>query len=626
MSDQKQTLLSLYLAQLAAHPLRTKALTAGALNFLQEASAIRLSGMTPGRDGTIAGIDKKTVQMALYGLLISGPLGHVLFEQLQKAFAGRTGTRAKVEMILAQNLILSPIQNSVFIAAMAVIAGARTLDQIIHAVKRGLLPMQKVSWVISPLTMRRTVEKIVASFWGRFAYLILLPVAIVIAWCAVPIPFDKPSENDSPSLIGSLFASTTSSTTPQSSFINNAGFLGAFHLPSHTPGSPVDINFWFFVFWYYGIYNAIGLLFVTKLFSIYALNWWPKALGGLLSFLLFWSLTEGVGVVLYFFVEVLTRQTLTWVGLTFLTMSMPLCVAFGIIQSQSRNRYRHSLTPAQKTFSIISDRRIPASYRRFLWFCLALFIALLALVAGEGYAYLFLSTLPHKAIDAFVYVYSWIGFIYFLDLITDWIIEVKIRSYPIASIFKLYFFMIYFIFYRNLFARLRSIDQFVLIQVGSSLWVCIFYPITMTNLVYSIVTYFGTTLTYEQYQKKIGRSFYLRNLAENVTMLGFLCWLNVIHFGPNLPAYPYFRFDDVNTEGNPYTYQLTFLASLGVWLSELISSFITRLIFRLAFRRHITKEAVNDFKQYPEMMVAFTCVMVHVMQDMLLALLKLNFA
>jgi hypothetical protein len=31
-------------------------------------------------------------------------------------------------------------------------------------------------------------------------------------------------------------------------------------------------------------------------------------------------------------------------------------------------------------------------------------------------------------------------------------------------------------FYRNLFARLRSFDQFALVQLMSSFWVCIWYP------------------------------------------------------------------------------------------------------------------------------------------------------
>jgi hypothetical protein len=35
----------------------------------------------------------------------------------------------------------------------------------------------------------------------------------------------------------------------------------------------VRLNFWFFLFVYYGFYNTVGLLWITKLFNIYSMNW-----------------------------------------------------------------------------------------------------------------------------------------------------------------------------------------------------------------------------------------------------------------------------------------------------------------------------------------------------------------
>lgn len=49
-------------------------------------------------------------------------------------------------------------------------------------------------------------------------------------------------------------------------YINTAASTAALKSP------PSRINFWFFLFWYYGIYNAVALFLMTKLFSIYALN------------------------------------------------------------------------------------------------------------------------------------------------------------------------------------------------------------------------------------------------------------------------------------------------------------------------------------------------------------------
>lgn len=61
----------------------------------------------------------------------------------------------------------------------------------------------------------------------------------------------------------------------------------------------VEINFWFFLFVYYGLYNAVGLLWITKLFNLFSVNWWPRNLGGFWSFCLFWSVSILVGSMAY---------------------------------------------------------------------------------------------------------------------------------------------------------------------------------------------------------------------------------------------------------------------------------------------------------------------------------------
>ncbi|OAD06435.1 hypothetical protein MUCCIDRAFT_35169, partial [Mucor lusitanicus CBS 277.49] len=403
----------------------------------------------------------------------------------------------------------------------------------------------------------------------------------VLIWCSVPIPFDDSSP-------------------------------------------PSRINFWFFLFWYYGIYNAVALFLMTKLFSIYALNWYPRLLGAKMTFALFWMISQTIGI-LFYFVPIMNDESVFWVSLTFFTMSMPVIGALVIIHRKRMDRRHRGRSAIMRWIPTDLPRlRAPASYRRFLWFCTALTIALLALVGGEMYAYLFLSTMPHTSLDAFVYVYSWVAAIYVMDAMTDYILYRKIRSHPLASIFKLYFFMIYFIFYRNLFARLRSVDQFAIVQLGSFLWVCIYYPIAMTPQVHkALVRFIGVTLTYDEYKEKLGRSFYLRNLAENTTMIGFLCWVNILHFGPNRAAYPYFHMDD--KDGNPYNHQLTVIAAIIIWTSELTSAYITRHTFKKAFNHSITQQAVREFERYPEMIIGFVLVMIHVLQNILMALVKLDF-
>lgn len=113
-------LLAKYLAQLASHPLRTKALTVGVLCFLQEVLANHFARVPSSKPKWVdpwyihalakAKVDSKAIKMALYGFLVSAPLGHVLVGALQRVFAGRTGPGAKVGQILASNAIVAPIQ------------------------------------------------------------------------------------------------------------------------------------------------------------------------------------------------------------------------------------------------------------------------------------------------------------------------------------------------------------------------------------------------------------------------------------------------------------------------------------------------------------------------------------
>ncbi|KAG0177529.1 hypothetical protein DFQ28_005839 [Apophysomyces sp. BC1034] len=159
-----QSFLAWYLSQLAANPLRTKAVTSGFLSGAQELSAQKLSGAKH--------LDKKIIQMAVYGLCISGPLNHTLYEIMNKLFAGKTGTKVKVGQLLFSNLVISPIMNTVFITAMTVLAGQRSAVQIKTALRASLLNMQKISWVVSPLILIFAQKFLPQDTWVPFFNLI----------------------------------------------------------------------------------------------------------------------------------------------------------------------------------------------------------------------------------------------------------------------------------------------------------------------------------------------------------------------------------------------------------------------------------------------------------------------
>lgn len=147
----------------------------------------------------------------------------------------------------------------------------------------------------------------------------------------------------------------------------------------------------------------------------------------------------------------------------------------------------------------------------------------------------------------------------------------------------------------------------------------------MTRAVHTVlVRAYINGQTYEEYRKFVGRSFWLRGLAENVSMLAWLGWVVGLHYGWNTKVgisspplqkklgddgyshiytqvYPYFSFSD---KEDPYTFQLTFYASLATWACEILAGWVVRWIMLWWFRFSVTEEAVQDLVRYPELVPA----------------------
>ncbi|RHZ87751.1 hypothetical protein Glove_30g62 [Diversispora epigaea] len=172
------SLLAFYLAQLNSHPLRTKAITSGVLSALQEYVVQLLTEKSSRRKGKAresdrnAILDNKIVKMGLYGFFISGPLGHVLFESLNRLFKNRTGASWKLLQIIASQLIITPIHNIVFLTAMAIINGIKDPEEIKASVKKSLWPIMKMSWVVSPLAMIFAQRILPPQIWVPFFNLV----------------------------------------------------------------------------------------------------------------------------------------------------------------------------------------------------------------------------------------------------------------------------------------------------------------------------------------------------------------------------------------------------------------------------------------------------------------------
>lgn len=338
------------------------------------------------------------------------------------------------------------------------------------------------------------VRRLSAVWYSRWFVLVVMPAALAVAWCAIPFPqYPLDADDD-----------WDGHTRP--------GGGGDDSPRRHkTPGhgeAKVEVNFWFFVFVYYGFYNLTALMWITKVFNLYSLNWWPSTLGFPLTMALIAILGTCGPIVLYYIPEAkfLTIHNTVWITWTFCIMAMPVMIASCILLTKERHMgLRHSLSETQRIFTSswwagdddVSDfgggrggransrrrhdqyshlhsqlwqdparggdinnfgiaidqappprvpvhlrpRFFPASFVRFVWFCTALFIGLLAYVIGEAYAEVYLRTLPHNSLDTIVYVYGWISTVYLLDGLTGWILGgnqgERVGSYPLSWVFKL---------------------------------------------------------------------------------------------------------------------------------------------------------------------------------------------
>ena len=183
----------------------------------------------------------------------------------------------------------------------------------------------------------------------------------------------------------------------------------------------------------------------------------------------------------------LTIHNTSWISWTFIIMALPVAIALLILRNNERHLgLRNTLSETQRiftsswwtgdpadSFSNRDRRRIPvtedlfddvpisqgglvqrsrdapvlkrvwfpASFIRFLWFCVALFIGLMAYVLGEAYAEIYLRTLPHNSLETVVYVYGWVVTVHLLDALTGWVLGIRegerVGSYPLSWVFKL---------------------------------------------------------------------------------------------------------------------------------------------------------------------------------------------
>ncbi len=124
----------------------------------------------------------------------------------------------------------------------------------------------------------------------------------------------------------------------------------------------------------------------------------------------------------------------------------------------------------------------------------------------------------------------------------------KVRSRALLFLYRLFFQTVYHAFYRNLVSLLRLIKTAILI---ASLHVSVHprsslpssfcpqrlswwsFPTNDKTVASGPASGRRQSSAYEEHIEAIASSFYVRGLAQNITMVGFLGWLSILHFGPN---------------------------------------------------------------------------------------------
>lgn len=69
-------------------------------------------------------------------------------------------------------LQIAPIQNVVYLVAMALIAGARTYHQVRATVRVGFWKVMRVSWIVSPICLAFAQKFVPENLWVPFFNLV----------------------------------------------------------------------------------------------------------------------------------------------------------------------------------------------------------------------------------------------------------------------------------------------------------------------------------------------------------------------------------------------------------------------------------------------------------------------
>ncbi|KAJ8768403.1 hypothetical protein K2173_021556 [Erythroxylum novogranatense] len=161
-----------YLIQLQAHPLRTKAITAGILAGFSDAIAQKISGV-------------KTLQLRrlllimFYGFAYGGPFGHFLHKFMDILFKRKRNSKTVAKKVLLEQLTTSPWNNLFFMMYYGLVVEGRPWGLVKSKIRKDYPSVQLTAWKFWPIIgwvnyqfmpaqFRVVFHSFVASCWAIF--------------------------------------------------------------------------------------------------------------------------------------------------------------------------------------------------------------------------------------------------------------------------------------------------------------------------------------------------------------------------------------------------------------------------------------------------------------------------
>lgn len=164
-----------YNVALRKQPLATKAITSGCIAALSDVIAQRLAG-SPRHNWL------RTLQLALFGLVWSGPSAHFWQKLLERIFQGKNSAEIVLKKVMIDQLTYGPVCNVLLMSYLTCVVQGCSVQDLKHKLVRDFARVQSQGWKLwpaaglvnyryVPLNYRVLFVNLVALCWSSFLIL-----------------------------------------------------------------------------------------------------------------------------------------------------------------------------------------------------------------------------------------------------------------------------------------------------------------------------------------------------------------------------------------------------------------------------------------------------------------------